>query len=46
MLDMQEAKREFLQTNYEIYEDIISLLYEQHRIINDGQLIYACISVF
>src|SRR5688572_21299107 len=27
MLDMQHAKWEFLQTNYVIYEDIISLLY-------------------
>ena len=38
MLDMQDAKWEFLQTNYEIYEDIISLLYEQDQIINDDSL--------
>jgi len=46
MLDLQEAKWEFLQTNYDIYENIISLLYIQNGIIKEDSLFMLAFQYF
>ncbi len=46
MLDMQDAKWEFLQANYNIYEDIISLLYEHNGVANGDSLFILAFQYF